>query len=376
MVAMISLDLSSAFDTIDHTHLLHKLTTDFGISGNALDWISSYLSNRTFAVRIIDIDGQPVLLIYGVPQGSILGPLLFILYMHDLVKVAETYGLQIHLYADDAELYIGFSPLTESSLTMIKVKDCVDNVQSWMNANFLKINIDKTNVIFYGRTQDLNLYDVDIDIDGEYFESSPDGVMKALGIHLDSHLSMKNMVAECCKSCYFQLKKLQSIRRFLSIDQKILMVHSHILSRLDYCNILLAGLPVTQIKKLQRALNAAVRFIYNLRKTLSVTHYSKMAHFLPVEYRIMYKCCLTAYKTVYTLAPDYLMNFSVPMAGSRENMRSNTDYLMLQYPKSNDTLRYHLVHNWNVLPLELRCIPCIKQFKAALKTHFFSKAYR
>ena len=375
MVAMIALDLSSAFDTIDHAHLLHKLKTDFGILDNVLKWIDSYLSNRTFAVRIIDIDGKPVLLIYGVPQGSILGPLLFILYMHDLVQVAEAYGLKIHLYADDAELYIGFSPLTESSLTMIKVKNCVNDVQSWMNANFLKINIDKTNVMFYGRTQELNLFDVYIDIDGEYFESSPDDVMKTLGIYLDSRLSMHRMVAECCKSCYFQLKKLQSIRRFLNTDKRILMVHSHILSRLDYCNVLLAGLSATQTKKLQRALNAAVRFIYNLRKTQSVTHFSKMAHFLPVKYRIMYKSCLTIYKTVYNLAPKYLDHFSVTMVRNREYMRSTSDYLMLQYPESKDTLRYHLVTSWNILPLELRCIPYIEQFKASLKTYFFTQAY-
>ena len=129
-----------------------------------------------------------------------------------------------------------------------------------MNANFLKINIDKTNVMFYGRIQELNLFDVYIDIDGEYFESSPDDVMKTLGVYLDSTLSMRRMVAECCNSCFFQLKKLQSIRRFLSTDKRILMVHSNILSRLDYCNVLLAGLSVTQTKKTSKSLKCSCPF--------------------------------------------------------------------------------------------------------------------
>ena len=105
------LDLSSAFDTIDHSVLLNKLNKDFGISGSVLEWIKSYLSNRTFAVRISNIEGQPVILIFGVPQGSILGPLLFVLYIGDVVNIAKNHGFNAHLYADDCELYISFDPL-------------------------------------------------------------------------------------------------------------------------------------------------------------------------------------------------------------------------------------------------------------------------
>ena len=375
LVALIALDLSSAFDTIDHSHLLHKLERHFGITGDVLKWINSYLTNRTFAVRIGHVEGKPVLLIYGVPQGSILGPLLFILYMHDLVGIAAEYGLCIHLYADDAELYIGFSPLTQSSLTMINVKECILGVQSWMDSNFLKINIGKTNVIFFGRTQELNLFNVDIDIDGKYFESSPDSVIKTLGIYLDSKLSMNNVVTECCKTCYFQLRKLQSIRRFLSVEKKTLMVHSHILSRLDYCNVLLAGLSATQTKKLQRVLNAGVRFIYNLSKRQSVQSYAKTCHFLPVKFRIYYKSCLTVYKIINGMAPDYLMDFALHIVRNRQNLRSASDNLILQLPTCNKTLRFHLIKSWNVLPFELRSISSIEHFKTSLKTFYFRQAY-
>ena len=148
MVALVALDLSSAFDTIDKDVLLCKLDQDFKITGTVLAWIRSYLSGRTFAVRIATIDGKPVLLIYGVPQGSILGPLLFILYIHDIVPIAEFYGLCIHLYADDSNLCIGFNPLTEASITMLHINNSLNDIKQWMVSNFLRINIDKTDGMF------------------------------------------------------------------------------------------------------------------------------------------------------------------------------------------------------------------------------------
>ena len=158
LVALITLDLSSAFDTIDHSLLLLKLQNDFKISGTVLTWMKSYLTNRTFAVRIVNVDGKTYLLVYGVPQGSILGPLLFILYIHDMINVAASHGFSLHLYADDSNLYIGFNPLSMATITMNNVKDCLDDIRVWMCSNFLKINLDKTNVMFFGRTQELNLF--------------------------------------------------------------------------------------------------------------------------------------------------------------------------------------------------------------------------
>ena len=375
MVALITLDLSSAFDTIDHDLLLHKLEKDFGISGNALFWLKSYLSDRTFAVRIIDVEGQPVWLIFGVPQGSILGPLLFILYIHDMAKIAEKYGLNVHFYADDSELYIGFSPLTEASQSMLLVKACLNEIKGWMHTNFLKINMDKTNVMFFGRYQELNLFTVDITIEGKFFENNINSTLETLGIILDSKLSMQAMVSESCKSCYFQLKKLQSIRRCLNVTEKTSLVHANILSRLDYGNVLLVGSSVSLIKRLQKVLNATVRFIYNLRKSQSVTNFTKKCHFLPVKYRIMFKSCLVVYKILNNLAPEYLKEMAVPVTRNRENMRSSADNLQLKYPDSEKCIQYQLVKNWNILPFEIRKSPTIEHFKTSLKTYYFTKAY-
>ena len=376
MVALVMLDLSSAFDTIDHKELGKKLSNDFGITGNAHIWFDSYLKNRSFSVRIGNLNGKRVLLIYGVPQGSILGPLLFILYIHDLVEVAKCFGLQIHLYADDSQIYFGFSPLNESTLSMNLIKDCLMEVHLWMTKNFLKLNLDKTEVMFFGRQQEMSLFDVSIDVDGEVFCSNSTVTVKTLGIYLDSNLSMDANVSRCISSAYCNLKSLQSIRHCLDISKKTLLVTSLVLSRLDYCNILLANTSSGNIRKLQRVLNACVRFIFSLRKRdKGITEFAKKCHFLPVKQRIIFKSCVTVFKSLNGLAPDYLapmINYNFP---TRDNLRSGNDVTILRLPICNKTLQYAMIDNWNNLPVTLRYETSLNQFKTNLKTHLFRIAY-
>ena len=148
MVLLVLLDLSSAFDTIDQNILLFKLKNHFGISGNVLKWIKSYMKGRTFSVRINNVNGKTCLLIYGVPQGTILGPLLFVLYIHDIVFIGEKYGISVELYADDSSWYYSFSPLDERSLAMQNVNKCMAEIKKWMESNYLKVNFGKTDTLF------------------------------------------------------------------------------------------------------------------------------------------------------------------------------------------------------------------------------------
>ena len=105
---LLFLDLSAAFDTIDHSILLSLLQSKYGINGTVLKWICSYLSNRKSYVNINNSFSKGIFLLFGVPQGSILGPILFILYISDIEHIAKCNGFKIHIYADDSQLYIAF----------------------------------------------------------------------------------------------------------------------------------------------------------------------------------------------------------------------------------------------------------------------------
>ena len=375
MVALVMLDLSSAFDTIDKDKLLEKLEYCFGITGDVLMWLKSYLTNRTFSVRIENIDGNPVLVVYGVPQGSILGPLLFILYIHDLINIAKKHNLSAHFYADDSQLYLGFSPIFETSTAMNQVKNCLIDVKYWMNDNFLKLNLSKTQVIFFGRKNGFSLFSVNMSLEEKIFYSDENMTVETLGIILDSKLSLQAQVANVVKSSYFNLKKLQQIRHCLNTDTRLLLVKSFVISKLDYCNMLLINSSQTLIGKLQRVINAAVRFVYNLRLSQHVTEYARRCHILPAKYRIYFKSCTTVFKIIHGLSPDYLVNIVSFATVNRPNLRSGDDLLRLKVPDCKKCIEHGMIMNWNSLPLAIRENSNLKNFRKDLKTYLFQIAY-
>ena len=146
---LVLLDLSAAFDTIDHQKLLNLSNQSFGIRGVALKWFESYLKDRTQTVQIGSCTSTPVTLKYGVPQGSVLGPILFTMYTTPLGNIIRKHGLNFHLYADDTQLYISFQPgVSVSKETAIScLEACIKDIQIWMTNNLLKLNDDKTELI-------------------------------------------------------------------------------------------------------------------------------------------------------------------------------------------------------------------------------------
>ena len=148
-MVLLLLDLSAAFDTINHNLLLKKLRSVYGISGKAIQWIESYLSGRTFKVCVNRVSSTECFLEIGVPQGSILGPLLFILYTKDLELIVTKYGFSIHLYADDTQVYFSFDVHSDNP-DMSKVKACFQEIKNWMAVNYLKLNEEKTEFLDIG----------------------------------------------------------------------------------------------------------------------------------------------------------------------------------------------------------------------------------
>ena len=139
-VIMLMLDLSAAFDTVCHETLLKKLHKNFGLAGNVLRWFQSYLDGRSFSVIINKSRSGNCILKIGVPQGSILGPILFILYTKELNYIANKHGFNIHLYADDTQMYLEFNPLFEDvSKFEEKIVQCMNDMKNWMLANKLKL---------------------------------------------------------------------------------------------------------------------------------------------------------------------------------------------------------------------------------------------
>ena len=260
------LDLSAAFDTVDHLILLRRLKTSYGFNGVVHMWISSYLANRTQYVRCSGSRSTPLLVLCGVPQGSVLGPILFLLYTADLVRLVESFGLNPHLYADDTQIYGFCRPgATYSNCLRNRVADCVASVADWMRSNRLQLNASKTEVLWCASARRLCQLPSDPLAVGSDLVS-PVRSVRDLGIFIDADLTMRTQVTQTCSKCFAALRQLRSIRRSVSNDLLQSLVVALVFSRLDCGSATLASLPKQLMDRLQSVQNAAARLIFTARR--------------------------------------------------------------------------------------------------------------
>ena len=156
VTALTLLDLSAAFDTIDHTILLSRLDW-FGVTGTALNWFESYLNGRCQRIKIGDCLSSKADLKFGVPRGSVLGPLLFTLYTTPLSSMIFEHAIPHHLYADDSQLYVSFAS-GDSAAALKGLLSCLASVQSWISTKKLKLNPDKTEFLLIGNERQRSKY--------------------------------------------------------------------------------------------------------------------------------------------------------------------------------------------------------------------------
>jgi hypothetical protein len=377
-VLMVMLDLSAAFDTVHHKTLLDRLSNRYGISGVAHAWIQSYLTDRRQFVIVKGVRSEEHTKDCDVPQGSTLGPNLYEDYTAlSLGDIFRKHGVMFHIYADDIQAYVPFHPGNEKS-ALEQLEACLHEVKCWMSANWLKLNDSKTEFIIFGAKQHLSVLDVNSFTLGEAKVAATDCV-KSIGAHFDCNLTMKRQIASTCRTSWFYLHQIGKIRRYLDEDQAKAVIHAYVTSRLDQNNSMLVGQPKKNLKCLQNVQNAAARLIVGLKKKDHVTPTLMKLHWLPIEYRILYKILLLTFKSLNGHGPGYLKELLNKYIPSR-SLRSETENILL-VPKTHyvstqkRAFGVRAPAEWNHLPCHLRHIDNVDAFKTALKTYFFKMAY-
>ena len=305
LVSLVALlDLSAAFDTIDQGILLARLEHSFGFHGTVLDWFTSYLSDRVQFVCVDNITSASSPLTFGVPQGSVLGPVLFSLYTQPLSDVIQSHHCSFHKFADDTEISKSTNP--ESLLsTQDSVQSCISDVLSWMNSNKLKLNPEKTEAMISGSRHRLQQTPSStMSVNGTSISYLPS--VKYLGVTLDCSLTMERHISNVCRSTFLALRRISSLRPFLSSKSTATLVHATVTSRLDYCNSSLSGIPSQQLSRLQRVQNNAVRLITKKRKRDHITPLLQQLHWLPISFRIQFKLAVLAFRFFDNSLPAYL----------------------------------------------------------------------
>ena len=213
---MCLLDLSTAFDTVDHSVLLEILNKRYGMGGMVNDWFATYLSQRFCKISIQDAYSTPRELTFSVPQGSIAGPSLYTYYASTLQDVIPS-DIDIYAYADDHGIKKSYQANDKLGEVYVKadLSQCMNDVNGWMDSNRSKLNNSKTELAaFASRHHMEKVSDDGIDINNSIIERSP--CVKYLGVHLDSVLSMKEHITNKCRIAMINIIRLFNIRRFLT----------------------------------------------------------------------------------------------------------------------------------------------------------------
>ena len=382
-VFLVLLDLSAAFDLVDFDILLSRLETELGVTGPALEWFDSYLRSRTQSVVIGASHSKPVVLESGVPYGSVLGPLLFLVYLLPLKRLFNKHKISYHTYADDLQLYVEFCPKdTESTrCALARLEHCISDVRCWMNQNRLKFNEKKTEFIVLSspalkkqyKLENVSIHVGDVTIG---IKSS----VRDLGSVIDNCVSMEKHVSSITRSVYEQLQNIGKLRRYLDTQSCARIINCLVTSRPDFSNSLLFGLPKRTLHRLQLAQNHAARLLTGTKKWEHITPALYSLHWLPVESRIRYKIAVLTFKCLTSDdPPSYLrelLQYYVPLRA----LRSSSDKTVLVKPKARTkygrrAFSYSAPHIWNTLPPTLRACVSFTSFKKQLKTYLFQEYY-
>jgi len=330
-----------------------RLEHTFGISGCALQWLMSYLDNRSQSIRVGNNKSGRKSCEYGVPQGSVLGPLLFTLYVAPVANVIASFNISHSQYADDTQLYIALND--ENALSSLS--NCCNTVYNWFLLNGLSLNPDKTEAIVIGTgARQRSEGPLDFVKVGDATIRPTDSV-KSLGIIVDNMLSFNAHVNSVCKAAHFHMQALRHIRKRVPEDVALSIASSMIGARLDYCNSILHDTSILNIQKLQRVQNSLAHIVTGTRRSEHITPVLERLHWLPLAMRVEYKVALLTFKVVTTQQPSYLYDL-VKFRTSVRELRSSGRLNSLQIDSSKTVFasrafRHSAPTIWNSLPSEL-----------------------
>jgi len=379
VVLIVFLDFSKAFDCVNHELLLRKLS-QLNFSDPAVEWFRSYLTGRQSAVK--DKNGKFskwVDMKSGVPQGSVLAPLLFSLYTHDISKILKN-RCKYHIYADDIQLYIECSPSELDEAIQI-MNFILGDIVTWTESHGLKLNPTKTQAMLIA-TQNtrarINLQSLTpLTLNGTQLEFTD--TVKNLGVFFDKHLVWDRHISSICQKVYGTLNSLQKFRAMTPESIRLRLVKSLILPHFDYCSFSYCNINAGQRKRLEVLLHAAIQYVYNVPFASRLTPYYVKAEILKVQERYDLEILLMTHKIVHKNCPSYLTDF-VTLASDTSVRTTRAHKFKLRTPRvgvdaAENSFVVKSSRLWNNLPEKLCANSNINSFKAALKNMYF-ESYR
>lgn len=363
---LLSLDLSKAFNSINFAHLITKLRDNFNFSGTACKLIYSFIRDRSQFVAINGNQSDPVSLNSGVPQGSILGPLLFLLYVNDLRDTMQFKSCETLQFADDI-FFILTGDSDNLSLFESNVNECLQQFSNWASANYLTINPSKTKALMFGRGNNMAS---DINVHLNYNNIEFVTHHKILGVIVDNELSFRQHIDALSGRVCFLLRKIYSAKLYMPLRIRKYLAHAVLMSNILYGLEVISGCIGISFTRLQRILNSVVRFVYNVPRRNHISRYVKL--FLGCSFTdfVSYRILVAFYNIIKCRTPTSLYSLFV-FSHSTRNPQIVIPRIYRDVCARSFLVR--IARNWNLLPYELRIFSHSNNvFRKKLFIHFAS----
>lgn len=358
-VLLVLLDFSKAFDTVSHSIMCRKLRQIYGFSFDAVNLIKSYLENRFQTVLNNGVFSKFLHTASGVPQGSILGPILFSLYINDLPSILK--HCYVHIFADDVQVYI-----EHSDASVRKINEDLDSIFKWATKNKLSLNTNKSHAMFISTSNqrqmkpDIKLNNVSL----KYVETAV-----TLGFNIKSNFEWDSVILSQCGKIYAKLRTLQLKAAFLKTEVKIKLFKSLILPYFIACDLWLMQSSAFAVQKMRVALNNCVRFVYGLGRMSHVSHLQHRLIGCSFDNFCKTRCCLFMFNLVNNKMPGYLFEKLSVFRGSRSKKFVIPRHRTAKY---GGTFFVRGVAFWNSLPNDVTMIQPsgLVNFRRRIFEHF------
>ena len=361
--------MKRAFDTVDHTILLSKLSA-YGIEENAFNWFRSYLENRTQICSASGSLSKTCSLQCVIPQWTILGPLLFLLYINDLPNCLSNsyprmYAKYTHLTYADKDVNIIQSCLNENLL----------NISKWVIGNKLTLNMTKTEFMLIGSRQKVNTTSPVSNINGTPINQV--STSKSLGVLIDANLTWGSHIEKLAKKVASAIAAIKRVRQFVPPATLHLIYEALIQPHFDYCNVVWGSCNVKLADKLQKLQNRAARALTFSSYEADASHLFQNFNWKNLSTQRDIQKALMAFKSLNGLAPEYLSSKFIAWSHTTSyTFRDSVNRLTIPQPCTNylrNSFCYSGAVLWNSLPETLRQAESLRNFKSLLHSYYNSK---
>ena len=364
---VVLIDLKKAFDTVDHQILLRKLEL-YGIKGQALTLLKSYLTNRKQKCQIKNSFSSERLIKCGVPQGSILGPLFFLLYVNDLPQCLNK--TKPCLFADDTNLTASGDSITDVE---IAANSDLENLRKWLIANKLSLNVAKTEFMLIGSKQKISNSHPNVVIENKQIKQVYE--CKTLGVTVDQHLSWKSNIENICKKITAGISAIRRVKPFVDKETLISIYNAIVRPYFDYCCEVWDVFGETQSKRLQKLQNRAARIILNMSNDVNHSIALCELGWEPLKTLRKKAKAKMMYKVLNKMGPKSLTNlFSYKCEKTNYHLRDISTGLCLPKHRSNNmknSFMYNGAKLWNSIPKEIRESKSLSSFRNKIAAHIY-----